>query len=616
MIFYVRTINGDDITGDGLSRDTAFKTVDQAFIAGADTGDQIRVSEAGEAGNPVDWEVEGVEIIQDPDGDPAVLHGAGAALNPASWTAEGTPGVYVYPAPPGLGAGKMAAVLWNYFSQLTSRLSRFGTLKRLASAAAVLAAASGLAGCFHYDDATGDTTAYFGGDNPAGGVTHYVARDNVSVIKLTGDNNRVIGISFEAHHNDAQGACIWLEGVTTSGLIQGCTSKDCGPHAFIIYGGVTATSGGRIVGCFSKGAKHDAAHLTNYQTEASGTLDNCTFEYCDVERHNWLNTDESDAGAATCAQNGFYTHADMGEPILGSHTIGCTSYDPGVVNGPIVAAANTPAPSDLDNPATFAASATGCIFRQMTRWIGGTYAFDLCILRFDRAGASGLCHNDGLGTFGDNTASARVCVRACEVYFNFSGDGAATTAGIIMSGANQVYRFINSSICMVKPDASGWSMMIQIVNATAVATFTGCILSYTGVNGNNQQFFCYATTGSTANFVALDNLWGITEQYGGGPGFSFAAPANEDAAAQTVATNPFTEHASSLRIGPDSSAWGKRRTTGTLVPSMLLAFGGGATRYDASHGAYAQTATTAHRVHPRVLDLIRAHNAQVARRAG
>jgi hypothetical protein len=580
--WYVRLANGSD-AADGTTYATAKLTLAAAVIA-ASSGDTIYVSETGIGGVTIDELIDNLTIIQDPGRDQAIWIGATAVT---TWTDAGG-GVYTKAIAAGLGAGKVAAVLFNYLTQQNSLGSHYGTLKRLASAAAVVSAASGTAGCFYYESvATGLITAYFGGADPNSGVTHYVNRDNVAAIKLTGNGNRVSGIWFKAWHNDAQGACVWLENVTSSGIIENCKSWDCGPHAFIVYGGTTATSGGFIRGCLSDAGKYNAAHYTAFQTDASGTLTNCAFEYCHVERHNWLNIDQSDAGASGCAQNGYYAHADTGTGIQGIITRGCTGHDQGVVNAAMTDAGNTPSPGTANDPTTYKAYATGCRFTNMSRMvISGNYGFDKCVLRFDQCGSSALNGHTGLGCLGFGDVAISVAYRACEIYFNNAGGGGSETTANIRStyAQTQPISFTNCSICATAPDDGGWTLLFYIAEATPVFTLTGNLISYTQITGSGNQMIALTAGGtSTANFVALDNLWGLYEEFIGGPGFSAAAPANEDASAQTVATNPFTQYTTDLKILSGSSAFGKKRTTSTTVPPSLING-----QYDRSHGAYAQ----------------------------
>lgn len=593
--WYVRMTNGSALNT-GTSRAEAMLSIAAAVTASSD-GDTIFVSEANATRShtthaAINASKNNLTIMQDPDGEQAIWYG-GTTVAAAGW-AETSGGSNVWDL--NIGAGLTPdGCCFDYANLTNARGSHTGSLKLLASRAAVIAAGSGTAGSWFYVGGTGVLTCYFNANpNTAGKTIEIVNRRDVSAIKLVGNGNRVEGIHFKQWHNSVQGACVWLEDGTSSSVITACKSWDCGPHAFVCYGALASVSGANVNGCYSYGAKHDAAHFTFFQTEASGTMSACTWSNCHIERHNWLNLDGTDAGTtAGCTQNGFYCHANSGTPITDVLCSGCTSYDQAVANNPIVDAGGNTAAGTETIWSTYSVRVEGCNFQNMARWVTTSHiAVRRCIFGLQRMGTSTLCRYGGTGCVSVTTAAAKVLCEASLFVMDSTGDGSNSLIGINAAGvANAHIRFLNCTIVDLKSTATGGQSNFITLSATATSalTFTGCILSFVN-NTADQQTGPYSD-GSTLLRLA-DNTYGLFPD-----GFSVAVgsitgtgnptgltPSDcDDANPNDLDAYPLVS-STDYRVSQSSALWGDNRATSTLVPNALLNG-----PYDGSHGAYAQT---------------------------
>lgn len=592
--YYVRGTNGSD-AADGLSYANAMKTLAVAVSAAVLAGgtNTIYCSESAIGGSAIAQSVSNLTIMQDPDTTREQFVWKGSTVISGSWTGIGG-NVYTKSITSGLGAGLVAAVLYNYDTSANSRGSYCGTLLRKTAAADVVTAATGTAGCFYYETATGLITAYFGGQNPnTDAVLEYVARDNVSAIDLTGNGNLVQGLHFKAWHNDAQGACVWLKDGTSSSQIVGCKSWDAGPHAFVCSGQAALMAGATINMCQSRGAKSTAAHFTFFQTNGFGNTSNLRFENCHVERHTWLNIDGTETTA--CTQTGWYCHSDAGTPLQDMVMNGCTSWDQSDNASPICAL-GTAAPSSATSWSGYYGRAENCTFLNMTRYVNsdGYFAFRKCYFTFPRQGSSGLCRYGSFGLISASVASGALFFESCVIVSDSGGDSTNSVIGIHARGvANAHCRFVNCSILDIKSVATtGQSTLITLsATATSALTFTGCILSF--LNDTTDQQSGVYSDGSTALNLA-DNLYGLFPDgfsigvgsiTGAGGATGLTPSGCSDANALEIAASPYIS-STNLRISPNSAGYGRKRQTSAVLPTAGIDG-----PYVGIYGAYQGTAT-------------------------
>lgn len=570
---YVDMAAGSD-AADGLTTATPKLTL-AGSAAGWVAGDVVNVRGTGIGiGHLVVTKTIDNLTIQQWEGEAQALWcGSSAALTPGTWVDVGG-GFYTYALPSGLGAGAVGAILFNYYAQQTARGSHFGALKLSASAAAVDtdAGAAPTKGFFFYTTATGSTRAYFGGDAPGFGVTHYVARDTAIAIELTGTGNVVDGIHFKAWHQANQGACVWLKDGTGSSVIRNCSSWDCSNHAFVCSGQSVLMANASISNCRSFGALAGGAHFTFFQVNGFGNTTGLTFSGCHVERHSYLGIDEEEI--ATCTQTGWYCHSDAGTPLRDVQLNSCTSYDVSVVDAPI-AAAGTATPTSETTFSGHYARAQDCNFQNMSRYINSDnhFAFRRCILGIQRSGSSTKCRYGAAGALCANAVGGRLLFESCLIIMDSGNDAAQSVVGITGNSTGISY-FFNCTIVDLKSDSTTAQATMVISYDTAnTLVFRGCILSFVN-NTTDQQSWHYAP-GASHTITIDDNAWGLfPDGYG---------TSGQGTNALDLDYYPL---GSDYRVLSSVSLYSRRRATSTNAPASLI----GAT-YDGSYGAYAYLAS-------------------------